>query len=94
MFNLVGIGVEEMRNTPLTSLRRAHSFGQSSAADAHEAAAAAALLRRRLQEKIESYEREARRLTLRGQHDAATVLERAATRLKTIRRDEPESIAV
>ena len=90
----MGIGVEEMKNTPLTSLRRAHAFGQSSAAAAHEAAAAAALLRRRLQEKIDSYEREAKRLTLRGQHDAAKVLERAATRLKTIRRDEPESIAV
>ncbi|MEQ8935577.1 MAG: hypothetical protein RIE56_07280 [Amphiplicatus sp.] len=84
-----------MRNTPLTSLRRAHGFGQSSAASAaHEAAAAAALLHRRLQEKIDSYEREAKRLTLRGQHDAATVLERAATRLKTIRREEPESVAV
>lgn len=84
-----------MSNTPLTSLRRAHSFGRSNpAALAHETAAAASLLQRRLQEKIDSYEREARRLTLRGQLDAAKVLERAALRLKTIRRAPAEDIAV
>lgn len=41
-------------------------------------------LRRRLREKIENYEREAARLDIRGQPDAAKVLRRAASNLKTL----------
>lgn len=45
---------------------------------------AARALRRRLAEKIENYEREAARLDIRGQADAARVLRRAAANLKTL----------
>lgn len=41
-------------------------------------------LRRRLADKIANYEREAARLDIRGQADAAKVLRRAATNLKTL----------
>lgn len=41
-------------------------------------------LRRRLREKVENYEREAARLDIRGQTDAARVLRRAASNLKTL----------
>lgn len=50
-----------------------------------------ALMRRRLHGKIENFEREAARLALRGEEDAAHVLERAAWRLKVILKREPES---
>ena len=41
-------------------------------------------LQRRLSEKIDNYEREASRLDLRGQVDAASVLRRAAANLRTL----------
>ena len=46
----------------------------------------AAMLSRRLSEKHESYDRAASRLELRGEADAAQVLRRAASRLRTITR--------
>lgn len=41
-------------------------------------------LQRRLAEKIDNYEREATKLDIRGQFDAAKVLRRAATNLRSL----------
>jgi hypothetical protein len=50
----------------------------------------------RLAEKYQNYEKAALRLELRGEHDAAAVLHKAAARLRLIRntRSEDEAIAV
>lgn len=46
-------------------------------------------LSKRLREKIRNYGREAAKLELRGQHDAAQALRKAASQLKRITRTRP-----
>lgn len=63
-------------------------FGQDTqATDNLEAQMLRRMLRRRQCEKIRSYERIAARLEMRGEKDAATVLNRAAGRLRAITAD-------
>lgn len=50
-------------------------------------------LDKRLREKIINYDREATKLELRGQNDAADVLRKAADKLRTIMRNEPGSLS-
>ena len=49
-------------------------------------------LSKRLQEKIRNYDREAVKLALRGQRDAARALRKSASQLKRITRTKSEGI--
>ncbi|MBI1364554.1 MAG: hypothetical protein GC153_01175 [Alphaproteobacteria bacterium] len=73
-----------MRHTPLTGPRPVRSFGRAPLGRLE----IASRTRRRLRDKIDSLEREAKRLSLRGEKDAATALERAAARTRLLLRED------
>ena len=60
-------------------------FGAAPAPVRDNAAALAEELNRRLREKYRSYERAAARLELRGEHDAAALLRKAASRARRLK---------
>ncbi len=79
-----------MNDSKLAATPQQQTFGQETlAADKLEDMRVKRMLTRRLREKVKNYERAAAKLEIRGDGDAAAVLQRAADRLRHITAKPP-----